>query len=92
LGGRATKREVEVDFLLGKSYWGKGYATEAGEAALNFAFEKLGLDEIVGIVHPENKASRRVLEKLGLRLTSRTRYFGMDVCRYAVKREWFQTE
>jgi RimJ/RimL family protein N-acetyltransferase len=83
-------REVEVDFLLGKRFWGQGYATEAGTAGLRFGFEQLGLDEIVGIVHPENKASRRVLEKLGMRLTAQTRYFGMDVYRYAVQRAWFE--
>lgn len=78
--------EVEIDFLLGKPFWGYGYATEAGRAGVRYGFETCHLSEIVGIVHPENKASRRVLEKLGMQLTAHTRYFGIDVCRYAIER------
>jgi ribosomal-protein-alanine N-acetyltransferase len=82
-------REVEIDFLLGKPFWGRGFATEAGHAGLRLGFETLGVEEIVGIVHPGNLASRRVLEKIGMMLTDETQYFGMDVCRYAIQREMF---
>ena len=78
--------EIEVDFLLGKAFWGKGFATEAGRASLRHGFEELGLESVVGIVHPENKASQRVLEKLGMKFMEQTRYFGMDCYRYAIER------
>jgi len=78
--------EVEIDFLLGKPFWGHGFATEAASAGLDYARTALVAPRIVGIVHPENLASRRVLEKIGMRFAERARYFGMDVHRYVV--EW----
>jgi RimJ/RimL family protein N-acetyltransferase len=76
--------EVEVGFLLRKAYWGKGLATEGARASLRYGFEELGLERIVAIVHPENIASQRVIEKLGMAFVDRAEYFGMDVYRYIV--------
>jgi len=78
--------EVEVDFILGKRYWGEGFATEAGRASLRYGFEDLGLECVVGIVHPENKASQRVLEKLGMNFIEQREYFGMQCHRYVIER------
>jgi RimJ/RimL family protein N-acetyltransferase len=78
--------ETEVDFLLGRPFWGQGYATEAGRISLRYGFEELRLKSIVGIVHPDNQASKRVLEKLGLRMAERTEYFGMKCHRYVIDR------
>jgi len=82
--------ETEVDFILGKKFWGQGLATEAGRASVRYGFEELPLASIVGIVHPENLASRRVLEKLGMKLIERRRYFDMDCYRYAIERAWYR--
>ncbi|MEP7197448.1 MAG: GNAT family N-acetyltransferase [Saprospiraceae bacterium] len=49
-------------------YWGKGIATEAAIAIVNYGFEKMNLTEIFGMCESENKASRKVLEKSGLKL------------------------
>ena len=76
--------EVEVDFILGKPYWGQGFATEAGRASVRYGFEKLGVENIVGIAHVENKASQRVLEKLGMTLIEQRGFFGMECYRYSV--------
>lgn len=78
--------EVEVDFIVDRSVWGKGVATEAARAALRFGFDRLDVDEIVGIVHPDNLASRRVLEKVGMDLSREEPYFGMPCCRYRIER------
>jgi ribosomal-protein-alanine N-acetyltransferase len=78
--------ETEVGFLLGKSFWGQGFATEAAKASLRYGFEDLGLKRVVGITHPENIASQRVLLKLGMSFTVKTRYFGMDCYRYSIDR------
>ena len=59
--------EVEIGWMLWPSAWGQGYATEAGAAVRDEAFERLELGSIVAEHHPENAASRRVMEKLGLR-------------------------
>jgi ribosomal-protein-alanine N-acetyltransferase len=78
--------EVEVAYMLGKPFWGQGWATEAARASLAYAFETLDVPFIVGIVHPDNVASRRVLEKMGLKVRERTEYFGMDCYRLTIER------
>jgi RimJ/RimL family protein N-acetyltransferase len=79
--------EIEVDVILGVPYWGRGYATEGVEASLRYAAESLDVDGIVGIVHPENQASRRLLDKVGAKLTDpAARYFGMVCLRYFLER------
>jgi len=57
---------VEIGWRLAVDYWNRGYATEAARAALKFGFETVGLSEIVSFTVPENLASRRVMEKIGL--------------------------
>jgi ribosomal-protein-alanine N-acetyltransferase len=79
-------KEVEVAYLLGKAHWGKGLATEAAKASLEYGFDQLGLECIVGIVHPDNVASQRVLEKVGMSFVERAHYFGMDCYRYSIER------
>ena len=69
--------EIEIGYLLGKPYWGVGLATESAQAGINFGFGSLGLKEIVGIVHPKNFFSQRVLDKIGLEFVREAEYFGM---------------
>ncbi len=76
--------EVEVDFILSRDYWGQGLATEAGLASIQFGFDVLKAGSMVGIVHPENIASQRVLEKIGLHFVEATEYFGMACYRYLI--------
>lgn len=78
--------ETEVAYLLGKDYWGQGLATEAARASVCFGFEGWDLPFIVGIVHPENVGSQRVLEKAGMTFVERSVYFGMDCLRYVLQR------
>ncbi len=56
---------VDFGWAYAKRYWRRGYATEAARAVLSSA-PALGLDRIVCIVDPENVASRRVVEKIGM--------------------------
>lgn len=74
--------EVEVAYLLDPAYWGRGLATEAAQKSLKFGYEDLDIPQIVAIVHPDNGASKRVIEKLGMTFTLQTDYFGMDCLRY----------
>jgi ribosomal-protein-alanine N-acetyltransferase len=89
LGFLPETNEVEVAYLLGKPFWGRGYATEAARASVRYGFETIGVDEIVAIVHPENTASRRVIAKLGMSFTRHARYFGIDCERYALAKGAF---
>jgi RimJ/RimL family protein N-acetyltransferase len=57
---------VDVAWRLARPYWGRGYGAEAAKAALDYAFEQLGLGEIVALTVPANQRSRRVMERLGM--------------------------
>ncbi|KPL17265.1 MAG: hypothetical protein AMJ92_11920 [candidate division Zixibacteria bacterium SM23_81] len=58
--------DTEIYYGLSRPYWGRGITTEAAKALLHYGFHTIGLDKIVAIVKPENIASQRVIEKLGL--------------------------
>jgi [ribosomal protein S5]-alanine N-acetyltransferase len=60
--------EVNLGFLLRRDFWGRGLATEASLAALDFGFEKAGVPAVVGTVAPGNAAAIRVLEACGMSL------------------------
>ena len=63
---------VEIGWRLGRAFWGAGIATEAARAVLPFGFVDCGLDRIVSIRHVDNRASGRVMDKIGLRFDRRT--------------------
>jgi RimJ/RimL family protein N-acetyltransferase len=58
---------VEVGWRLAFEHWGKGFATEAAQASIDFAFEQLNLNEIVSFTTPVNQRSRNVMERLGMK-------------------------
>jgi RimJ/RimL family protein N-acetyltransferase len=60
--------EYEVGWAVAADARGQGIATEAGRAAIDFAFRELGADEVVAYTSPGNAASLRVIEKLGMQL------------------------
>lgn len=57
---------VEIGWRLSYPHWGRGYATEAAQAALGFGFEEIGLPEIVSFTARQNVRSVRVMQKLGM--------------------------
>ena len=57
---------VEVGWRLSKAFWGKGYATEAAQEALAFAFTELELDEVVAFTAVLNVRSQAVMQRLGM--------------------------
>lgn len=59
--------EIEVGYLLGREFWGRGYATEAASAVRDHAFHELGVQRLIALIRPGNDASARVAEKLGMR-------------------------
>jgi RimJ/RimL family protein N-acetyltransferase len=63
---RENGAEIELGYRLKQKYWGQGIATEGSTALLEMGFEELDIDIIVAMADPANKASRRVMEKVGL--------------------------
>ncbi len=68
-------REVEILYGVTRRFWGKGVAFEAAKSVVRFGFETLELPRIIAAIHPENKASRRILEKLGMQEDPSLRYY-----------------
>jgi ribosomal-protein-alanine N-acetyltransferase len=81
--------EVEVEYSLARAYWGRGLATEAARAAVGFGFEGIGLERIIALAVPENIASRRVMEHLGMVYEKEVHFFGLDLLYYKMTREQF---
>ena len=73
--------ETEIKYLLKKTHWGCGLASEGAQFCVEAGFHQQKLHAIIGLVHPENIASRRVLEKCGLSYQDRVHYWGMDLDR-----------
>ena len=76
------KLENELGYRLDSDFWGQGLATEAANACLKYAFDKLNLDYVLGIVEPENHASIRVLEKIGMEFMKESTWRGKVVYIY----------
>ena len=77
--------EIEVGYHLRRDAWGHGYATELARSLVAYGFDRLGLVRIVGVAHPDNFASRRVLEKTGLIHRGTRFYYGLDLAYYAIE-------
>ncbi len=60
--------DFEIGFALEKGSWGKGYATEIGMAQIEYGFRNFNVRRLLGLVDPQNTASWRALEKIGMRL------------------------
>lgn len=61
-------KRAEIGFGLGRSCWGKGYISEAGETLIQYGFDSLGLRRIEAEIDPDNQSSAKALEKLGFSL------------------------
>ena len=75
----------DFGYRLKRKFWGKGYATEASMEVLRTAFGEWGLEKVVAIAREENRASTRVMEKIGMIYSRRDRYYENDVVLYALE-------
>jgi ribosomal-protein-alanine N-acetyltransferase len=78
--------DPEIGWWLARQYWGRGLATEAARLALRDAFERVGMERIISIARPENRASIRIMEKLGLEFAGEFESEGVGLVRYATER------
>lgn len=77
---------IDLGFRFVPSQWGKGLATEASLASIRYGFEELVLDHIVALAEPENRASIRVLEKVGMQFVEMVRLFSLSMAKYVIWR------
>ena len=85
---RAWPHEPEVGWGFDPRWWGRGLATEAGRASVDWAFRDLGSSRLVSITTEENLASRRVMAKLGFELHETIPFpeLGIDLLVHALDR------
>lgn len=83
--------DPEIGWWLARACWGRGLATEAARLALRDAFERVRLERIISVAMPGNRASRRIMEKLGLEFDSEFESEGFRLVRYAMERARYVT-
>ncbi len=72
----------EVGYRYLKEYWGRGIGTEAARACVEFAREDLKIEKLIALIIPENIASIRVAEKLGMSKGPLIHIYGVDALQY----------
>lgn len=77
--GRA---ELEIGYHVNRESWGRGFATEAAKAVMEYAFGRFEVERLVSMIRPENAASRRVAEKNGLTVDRVVYWSGYEHCIY----------
>jgi RimJ/RimL family protein N-acetyltransferase len=82
--------KVEVGWELHREFWGRGLATEGGRASVRYGFEVVGLDRIMSATMATNAASRRVMDKCGLRFQAELHLPQTVVAWYAIDRARWQ--
>jgi RimJ/RimL family protein N-acetyltransferase len=75
---------LELGWMLGKPYWGNGYATEGALASLNYAFHTMNLQKVISLIHPENVRSIRLAERIGEHLEKGVEMFDRRLFMYSV--------
>jgi ribosomal-protein-alanine N-acetyltransferase len=78
--------DVEIGWRLRPDYWGKGFATEAAIAVMAYGWQRFEFPRVVAVIHPDNHASIRVGEKLGMTFEAEFLHQGVRVLRYAKAR------
>lgn len=77
----------EIGWTLGRQFWGKGYATEGARCALEYAFAELDQDHVISLIHPENRSSIRVAERLGEKPEGTAEILGTNVMVFGIDRD-----
>lgn len=81
-----TADDIELAYRLARPAWGRGIASEAGAALVDYAFGALGLMRLVAVTYSDNRASQRVLEKLAFTRQGERDYNGAWVAFYVLPR------
>lgn len=79
--------DIEVTYDVASDYWGKGIATEAAGAVIDYGFSRLELNKIIGITYPWHKTSIRVLEKCGMIYFKKSNLYGHEMVVYEISKK-----
>jgi RimJ/RimL family protein N-acetyltransferase len=77
---------LEIGWTLHRDFWGRGYATEAGRTALEYAFSRLEKTHVISLIQPANGRSIAVALRLGMRREYDTEIMGRNVEVYGIRR------
>ena len=78
--------EIEVGYRFLREHWGKGFATEAAQASIEFGLGELRLERIVAVTLPTNRPSQNVMEKCGMTFVGVMHVYGHEQVKYAIAR------
>ena len=78
--------DFELGWTMGRASWGKGYAPEAAQRCVQFAFEEMGRDHLISLIDPANVASIRVAEKIGETVEGEFELQGHRLLVYGIRR------
>lgn len=88
--GRDAANPLEIGWRLRPDCWGRGLASEAARAMAGFAFDTLAAPLLCAVCHPENTASARVMQRLGMRYRGVERWYDADNAVYEITRDaWY---
>jgi RimJ/RimL family protein N-acetyltransferase len=80
----------EIGWTLARDAWGKGYASEGARHALSHAFTEMGRRRVISLIHPENRASIKVAERMGEKPEGETEILGIPVLIYGISKETWE--
>jgi RimJ/RimL family protein N-acetyltransferase len=79
--------DVEIAWMLARSFWGRGLAFEGASAAVQWGFETLGKEKLISLIFPENTRSIRLAGRLGESLEGEIELYGRRLLQYSIRRE-----
>ena len=79
-------RELEVGYTLARHCQGRGIATEAARACMDYAFTQLAVEQVISLIRPDNLPSRRVAERNGMKIEKETDWSGVPHLVYLARR------
>jgi RimJ/RimL family protein N-acetyltransferase len=80
------QQDLEIGYMFLRRHWGQGFATEAAAACRDYAFERLKYTRVISLVDPGNIASRRVAEKVGMRVEKQVEKWNKQLLVYSLAR------
>lgn len=86
---RPEENYIDLGYRFFPEYWGKGFATESAGAVIKYIFENTDIEVINGYADEDNFASKRVMEKCGLRYLGIGTCMGMPACKFEISKEEF---